>query len=289
MVGGALMAIGGAFLTLAVLGSFTLDIVSGRGWVRIALVIFARWRVARRPRRADLRRDQCPAAAVGDHAGVRRRTRRADAGAAVPRRHRRPRHRGPHRALPRLVPQPTAVDDAHARLTPPRTETSMTDEEMLARAVAEARQGLSEGGIPIGAVLVRRGSSAEGTTAGSSRGARSGTARPTAWRTSVGCRQASTRSRRWSRPCRRATCAPARSCSTESPASWWGRTATSWAARRCSRRAGWRWSCSTTPGVEMMASFIAENPTLWNEDIGVEDEAMRPPASDHRRSVSGAA
>ncbi|MBC9734795.1 ABC transporter permease [Nocardioides marmotae] len=45
MVGSALMAIGGAFLTLAVLGSFTLDIVSGRGWVCIALVIFARWRV----------------------------------------------------------------------------------------------------------------------------------------------------------------------------------------------------------------------------------------------------
>lgn len=45
MVGGALMAIGGAFLTLAVLGSFTLDIISGRGWVCVALVIFARWRV----------------------------------------------------------------------------------------------------------------------------------------------------------------------------------------------------------------------------------------------------
>jgi ABC-type uncharacterized transport system permease subunit len=45
MVGGALMAIGGAFLTLAVLGSFTLDIINGRGWVCIALVIFARWRV----------------------------------------------------------------------------------------------------------------------------------------------------------------------------------------------------------------------------------------------------
>jgi ABC-type uncharacterized transport system permease subunit len=45
MVGGALMAVGGAFLTLAVLGSFTLDIISGRGWVCIALVIFARWRV----------------------------------------------------------------------------------------------------------------------------------------------------------------------------------------------------------------------------------------------------
>ncbi len=45
MAGGALMAIGGAFLTLAVLGNFTLDIINGRGWVCIALVIFAKWRV----------------------------------------------------------------------------------------------------------------------------------------------------------------------------------------------------------------------------------------------------
>lgn len=45
MAGGALMAVGGAFLTLAVVGSFTLNITNGRGWVCIALVIFARWRV----------------------------------------------------------------------------------------------------------------------------------------------------------------------------------------------------------------------------------------------------
>ena len=45
VVGGAFMAIGGAFLTLAVLGNFTLDIINGRGWVCIALVIFARWRI----------------------------------------------------------------------------------------------------------------------------------------------------------------------------------------------------------------------------------------------------
>lgn len=44
-VGGALMAVGGAFLSLAMLGSFTLNITNGRGWVAIALVIFARWRV----------------------------------------------------------------------------------------------------------------------------------------------------------------------------------------------------------------------------------------------------
>jgi simple sugar transport system permease protein len=47
MVGGALMAIGGSFFTLALLGSFTLDIIAGRGWVAIALVIFGRWRIMR--------------------------------------------------------------------------------------------------------------------------------------------------------------------------------------------------------------------------------------------------
>ena len=47
IAGSALMAVGGAFLTLAVLGSFTLDIVAGRGWVCIALVIFGRWRIWR--------------------------------------------------------------------------------------------------------------------------------------------------------------------------------------------------------------------------------------------------
>ena len=47
MLGGALMAAGGSFFTLATLGSFTLDIISGRGWVCIALVIFGRWRIGR--------------------------------------------------------------------------------------------------------------------------------------------------------------------------------------------------------------------------------------------------
>lgn len=45
MLGGALAALGGAFMTLALLGSFTLDIIAGRGWVALALVIFGRWRV----------------------------------------------------------------------------------------------------------------------------------------------------------------------------------------------------------------------------------------------------
>lgn len=43
VVGGALMAVGGAFLSLAQLGAFSPGIVAGRGWVCIALVIFAQW------------------------------------------------------------------------------------------------------------------------------------------------------------------------------------------------------------------------------------------------------
>lgn len=42
-IGGALMAVGGAFLSLAQLGAFSPGIIAGRGWVCIALVIFARW------------------------------------------------------------------------------------------------------------------------------------------------------------------------------------------------------------------------------------------------------
>ena len=47
LFGGSLMALGGAFLTLSTLGSFTLDIIAGRGWVCVALVIFGRWRIGR--------------------------------------------------------------------------------------------------------------------------------------------------------------------------------------------------------------------------------------------------
>jgi len=42
-VAGGLMAAGGAFLSLAQLGSFIFGIISGRGWVCIALIIFANW------------------------------------------------------------------------------------------------------------------------------------------------------------------------------------------------------------------------------------------------------
>jgi len=43
LMGSGLMAVGGAFLSLAQLGAFSPGIIAGRGWVCIALVIFARW------------------------------------------------------------------------------------------------------------------------------------------------------------------------------------------------------------------------------------------------------
>lgn len=47
VVGSALMGIGGAFLTLSAFNSFFPTMVQGRGWICIALVVFASWRPSR--------------------------------------------------------------------------------------------------------------------------------------------------------------------------------------------------------------------------------------------------
>lgn len=44
VAGSALMAIGGSFLTMAAFNSFFPEMVQGRGWICIALVVFASWR-----------------------------------------------------------------------------------------------------------------------------------------------------------------------------------------------------------------------------------------------------
>ncbi|SMH38014.1 ABC transporter permease [Mesorhizobium australicum] len=44
MVGSALIAVGGAFLTMSAFNSFFFEMVNGRGWVCIALVVFGSWR-----------------------------------------------------------------------------------------------------------------------------------------------------------------------------------------------------------------------------------------------------
>ncbi len=44
VVGSAFMAVGGAFLTMSAFDAFYFGMINGRGWVCIALVIFASWR-----------------------------------------------------------------------------------------------------------------------------------------------------------------------------------------------------------------------------------------------------
>jgi ABC-type uncharacterized transport system permease subunit len=43
VLGGALMGLAGVFLSTAQFSSFTFGVISGRGWVAIALVVFGRW------------------------------------------------------------------------------------------------------------------------------------------------------------------------------------------------------------------------------------------------------
>ncbi|MEM1049706.1 MAG: ABC transporter permease [Pseudomonadota bacterium] len=44
MAGSAMMAVGGAFLTMSAFNSFFFEMVNGRGWICIALVVFGSWR-----------------------------------------------------------------------------------------------------------------------------------------------------------------------------------------------------------------------------------------------------
>jgi len=47
MAGSALMAIGGAYLTISAFDAFFFGMINGRGWICIALVIFASWKPGR--------------------------------------------------------------------------------------------------------------------------------------------------------------------------------------------------------------------------------------------------
>lgn len=47
ILGGVLIGLGGAFLSLAQIGAFSHGIINGRGWVAIAVVIFGNWQPSR--------------------------------------------------------------------------------------------------------------------------------------------------------------------------------------------------------------------------------------------------
>ena len=47
VIGGAFAGIGGAYLSLSISPGWTVEVVAGRGWIAVALVIFGAWKVPR--------------------------------------------------------------------------------------------------------------------------------------------------------------------------------------------------------------------------------------------------
>ncbi|MFN8227264.1 MAG: nucleoside deaminase [Mycobacterium sp.] len=148
----------------------------------------------------------------------------------------------------------------------------MTPEEMLDVAVAEARKGLSEGGIPIGAALFH----ADGTLLGSGHNRRVQNDDPSVHGETDAFRNAG-RQRDYRSTIMVTTLSPCWYCSglvrqfnigaviigearTFSGGHDWlaehGVRITLLDDQRC---------------VSMMTDFIAANPALWNEDIGVSE------------------
>ena len=152
----------------------------------------------------------------------------------------------------------------------------MTEEEMLASAVAEARQGLAEGGIPIGAVLVHDGKVLGG---GHNRRVQHGSATrhgETDCLENIGRLPASV----YARSTMVTTLSPCDMCTGAIllygiPRVIVGENRNFLGGEALLTERGVEVVVLDDPGcVEMMASFIDENPTLWNEDIGVEDDPV---------------
>lgn len=154
----------------------------------------------------------------------------------------------------------------------------MTDEEMLALAVEEARRGLAEGGIPIGAVLVHEGRVLGG---GHNRRVQLGSAirhGETDCLENIGRLPASV----YAQSTMVTTLSPCDMCTGAIllygiPRVVVGENRNFLGGEELLASRGVEVVVLDDPGcVEMMSTFIAENPSLWNEDIGVEDEPATP-------------
>jgi cytosine deaminase len=148
----------------------------------------------------------------------------------------------------------------------------MDDKTFLAAAVAEARQGRSEGGIPIGAALVVDG---EVVATGHNRRVQLGSAirhGETDALENAGRLPAST----YARATMYTTLSPCHMCTGAIllygiPRVVVGENRTFMGAEDLLRDHGVEVVVVDDPiCVEMMTAFITENPELWNEDIGVD-------------------
>lgn len=149
----------------------------------------------------------------------------------------------------------------------------MTDDELLAVAIEQARIGRSEGGIPIGAVL---GVNGEVVAAGRNRRVQMGSAirhGETDALENAGRLPAAT----YGRATMYTTLSPCHMCTGaillyRIPRVVIGESRTFMGAEDLLRANGVEViNRESTECIDLMADFIAEHPALWNEDIGEPD------------------
>jgi creatinine deaminase len=144
------------------------------------------------------------------------------------------------------------------------------DDELLQAAVSEARLGLSEGGLPIGAVL----GDGDGRVVARGHNLRVQTGDPTA-HAEIVCLRNAGRRRDWPRLTLVSTLSPCIMCTGASllfriPRVIIGENRNFLGAEDWFRERGVTLRVmDDRECIELMRSFIAAHPELWNEDIGV--------------------
>ena len=146
----------------------------------------------------------------------------------------------------------------------------MDERELLAAAIAEARLGLSEGGIPIGSVLA----DAAGTIISRGHNLRVQTNDPTA-HAEVACIRNAGRRTDWHKLVLVSTLSPCIMCTGTTllykiPRVIIGENQTFRGAEELFAAHGVQVSVlQDAECIELMRAFIKEHPAIWNEDIGV--------------------
>jgi cytosine deaminase len=146
----------------------------------------------------------------------------------------------------------------------------VTDNELLREALTEARLGLAEGGLPIGSVLA----DADGHIVAAGHNLRVQTGDPTA-HAEIVCLRNAGRRRDWPQLTLVSTLSPCVMCTGTSllfriPRVIIGENRNFRGAEDLFRERGVTLKVMDDPEcIELMRSFIAAHPDLWNEDIGI--------------------
>lgn len=154
-------------------------------------------------------------------------------------------------------------------MIPERNSQTMSEQALLRAAIAEARQGLREGGLPIGSVLADRA----GKIVARGHNRRVQTGDPTAHAETVCIRNAGRR-RDWPALTLVSTLSPCIMCTGTAllyriPRVIVGENRNFLGAEDLFRQRGVQLVLlDDAECIEMMASFIRDHADLWNEDIG---------------------